>query len=419
MAAGAIRRPPKNNSANMIKNATTCITELRRYRRNNAIRFPTVTANRLFSSPPQLTDSNVSRDSGRQPVSVVICPLSAVVREEYTFPHGFRISTHEEAGYKRDVSDVARSLPTAGGSMTLDIDGLGKQYGDTWALRDVSFDVSSGVVGLLGPNGAGKSTLMRIVTTVTTPTEGTVRWNGTDVTENPTPMRRAVGYLPQSFGTYPNLTAREFLHYLAGVRGVTDPGDRIDELLSVVNLTDDADRALGGFSGGMRRRVGIAQALVADPDLLIVDEPTVGLDPTERARFRNLLTELAADRVVILSTHIVSDIEATASEIALLEDGSLLTHTDPGTLLDRVDGAVWEVVVPESELAATKRAHTVSGTTRRPDGVHLRVVSETRPEGDARPVDPTLEDAYLDIVDRQTPTVSDEASSVSPEVSGE
>jgi ABC-type multidrug transport system ATPase subunit len=283
----------------------------------------------------------------------------------------------------------------------LQLDGVGKQYGDTWALRDVDLDLTEGVVGLLGPNGAGKSTLMRIVTTFTEPTEGTVRWNGTDVVENPTAMRESVGYLPQSFGTYPNLTAREFLRYLAAVRGVRNPGDRIDQLLAVVNLADDADRALEGFSGGMRQRVGIAQALLADPDLLIVDEPTVGLDPAERARFRNLLTELAADRIVILSTHIVSDVEATASDIALLNDGSLLAHTDPTALLERVDGSVWDLVVPESELAATKRAHTVSGTTRRSDGVHVRVIASESPGENASSVEPTLEDAYLHAVERR------------------
>ncbi|MEZ3117390.1 ABC transporter ATP-binding protein [Halobaculum sp. MBLA0147] len=279
--------------------------------------------------------------------------------------------------------------------MKLELDGLGKQYGDTWALHDVTLEVEPGVVGLLGPNGAGKSTLMQIVTTFTEPTAGTVRWNGTDVIEEPTVMREAVGYLPQEFGVYPRLTAREFLRYLAAVRGLSSPGDRIDDLLDVVNLSAAADERLGGFSGGMRRRVGIAQALLTDPELLIVDEPTVGLDPTERARFRRLLGALAADRIVILSTHIVPDVEATADEVALLDDGELVAHTTPGALLDRVEDYVWEVVVPESAVDEIGREYTVASTTRRSDGVHLRVLSAERPTADARSVDPTLEDAYL------------------------
>ena len=295
-------------------------------------------------------------------------------------------------------------------SVKLELDDLGKQYGDTWALRGVDLSLEPGVVGLLGPNGAGKSTLMQIVTTFTKPTEGTVRWNGTDVVDNPQPMRESVGYLPQTFGVYPSLTAREFLRYLAAVRGLSNPGDRIDELLAVVNLEDAADNRLGGFSGGMRRRVGIAQALLTDPELLIVDEPTVGLDPTERARFRSLLSALAADRIVVLSTHIVPDVEATASDIALLDDGELVAHTTPGELLGGVAGEVWEVVVPETELTTVKRNHTVASTTRRNDGVHLRVVATDRPTADATTVDPTLEEAYLHAIETDHTPVSAEVT---------
>jgi len=223
-------------------------------------------------------------------------------------------------------------------------------------------------------------------------------------------MRESVGYLPQEFGVYPSLTASEFLRYLAAVRGLSSPSDRIDELLAVVNLEDAADKRLGGFSGGMRRRVGIAQALLTDPELLIVDEPTVGLDPTERARFRSLLGALAADRIVVLSTHIVPDVEATASDVALLDDGELLAHTTPADLLNRVDGRVWEIVVPEAELATVKRDYTVAGTTRRSDGVHLRVVSGDRPMDDATPVEPTLEEAYLYEIETDRTAVSPEVT---------
>jgi len=284
--------------------------------------------------------------------------------------------------------------------MQLELDGIEKRYGDEHALRDVDLVLEPGVVGLLGPNGAGKSTLMRIVTTVLQPTDGRVRWNGTDVREEPRAIRDSVGYLPQSFGVYPSLTAREFLRYLAAIRGVSNVGERIDDLLALVNLEAAADRRLGGFSGGMRQRVGIAQALLADPDLLVVDEPTVGLDPTERVRFRNVLAELAEDRIVVLSTHIVSDVEVIASDIVLLHDGRVLAHESPATLLDEVEGSVWEWTVDDDDLAAVKREYTISGTARRSDGVAVRVVSASRPTPAAEPAEPTLEDAYLDAIGR-------------------
>ena len=285
---------------------------------------------------------------------------------------------------------------------TLRVENLSKRYGDTWALDSVNLTFETGIVGLLGPNGAGKSTFMRLITAVLEPTEGSVYWNGTDTSENPRAIRRAVGYLPQSFGVYPNLTAKEFLSYLASIRGVSDAGDRIDDLLDLVNLSADADRRLGGFSGGMRQRVGIAQALLADPDLLVVDEPTVGLDPEERVRFRNVLTDLADDRIVVLSTHIVSDVEATASDIALLNDGEILAHERPATFLEEATGAVWEWTVSESSLAAIKAEHTVSSTSRGVDGLRVRVVSKTAPAPAAEQVEPTLEDAYLHAIGETT-----------------
>jgi len=286
--------------------------------------------------------------------------------------------------------------------MTLEAANLGKRFGNTWALRNIDFTLGSGVVGLLGPNGAGKSTLMRLVTTFGTPTEGRVYWNGTDVFDEPNVIRSAVGYLPQTFGVYPSLTAREFLSYLAGIRGVGNAGDRIDDLLGLVNLGDAADDRLGGFSGGMRQRVGIAQALLSEPDLLVVDEPTVGLDPEERVRFRNVLADLGEDRVVVLSTHIVSDIEATASEVALLHDGQLVAHEQPSALIERASGTVWEWVVPDSDIRAVKQTHTISTTTRQQDGVRVRAISETAPDTTAEAVEPTLEDAYLYTIGENT-----------------
>lgn len=276
---------------------------------------------------------------------------------------------------------------------------VGKQYGDIWGVRDVSLDLSPGVLGLLGPNGAGKSTLMRLITTYLTPTEGAITFDGTDIVEDPNTARENVGYLPQDFGVYPDLTAEEFLEYLAAIRGLNrkQARDRIEDLLELTNLRDARDRRLGGFSGGMRQRVGIAQALLTDPDLLVVDEPTVGLDPAERVRFRNVLSSLGDDRVVILSTHIVSDVEATANEVAILSDGRLRTHTTPECLLENVTDRVWEVVISQDELQSLKSEYLTSTTTRRTDGVHARVVTDDPPR-DATAASPTLEEAYLDLL---------------------
>jgi ABC-2 type transport system ATP-binding protein len=265
-----------------------------------------------------------------------------------------------------------------------------------WALRDFTLDLRPGVLGLLGPNGAGKTTLMSILATITRATQGRVLWNDTDLAENPDAIRAVLGYLPQDFGVYPNLNAVEFLEYLAAVKGLDAAASRrrIDELLNLVNLADVRKRPLGGYSGGMKQRIGIAQALLNDPQLLIVDEPTAGLDPEERVRFRNLLSELSGERIIILSTHIVSDVEATATDIALISSGTLVAHATPEELLRQVEGKVWEQVVPSDQLTAAKQKYLISGTTRRSDGVHIRVLASAAPNG-AQPLAPTLEDAYL------------------------
>jgi ABC-2 type transport system ATP-binding protein len=281
--------------------------------------------------------------------------------------------------------------------LKLVIDKVGKRYrGGNWALKGFNLDLNPGVLGLLGPNGAGKTTLMSILATITRATEGQVTWNGTDVASNPDGLRAVLGFLPQDFGVYPNLNAVEFLEYLAAVKGLDAATSRrrIDELLNLVNLTDVRKRPLGGYSGGMKQRVGIAQALLNDPQLLIVDEPTAGLDPEERVRFRNLLSDLAGERIVILSTHIVSDVEATATDIALIAQGTLVTHASPEELLRQVEGKVWEWVLPSAELNAAKQKYLISNTSRRSDGVHARVLADTPPSG-AQPVMPNLEDAYL------------------------
>jgi ABC-2 type transport system ATP-binding protein len=192
-----------------------------------------------------------------------------------------------------------------------------------------------GILGLLGPNGAGKSTLMRMLATVTKPTSGTIRFNGSDVTASPDALRRTLGYLPQDFGIYPHLTAVEFLEYIGALKGIPRRAlrARIDALLDALNLTQVRSRALGGFSGGMRQRVGIAQALLNDPRLLIVDEPTAGLDPEERQRLRTLLRQMAGDRIIIFSTHICSDVESIATRVAVVAGGALLAYDRPSTLV--------------------------------------------------------------------------------------
>src|SRR5208282_2994580 len=285
--------------------------------------------------------------------------------------------------------------------MRLNVESVTKNYrGGVHALRGVKLSLEPGVLGLLGPNGAGKSTLMRILATITRPTTGRVLWNDVDIAQKPDGLREVLGYLPQDFGVYPNLNAIEFLEYLAAVKGISAAAARrrIDELLALVNLTEVRKRPLGGYSGGMRQRVGIAQALLNDPKLLIVDEPTAGLDPEERVRFRNLLSELSGERIVILSTHIVSDVEATATGIAIVSRGRLVTHAAPEELLARLERKVWEWVVASADLPAARQRFLISTVTRRSDGAHARVVSDAAPGPGAARVAPTLEDAYLHAV---------------------
>ena len=282
-------------------------------------------------------------------------------------------------------------------SLVIETHNLSKAYKGVQALTDFNLTLTPGILGLLGPNGAGKSTLMRMLATITKPTEGTILWNGRDAVKDPEALRSVLGYLPQDFGVYPNLSAQEFLEYMAAIKGMSGEKARrkISDLLDVVNLHDAARRSLGGYSGGMRQRVGIAQALLNDPQLLIVDEPTVGLDPEERVRFRNLLSDLAGERIVILSTHIVSDVESTATDLAIIHKGHLKVRARPEQLLKQMEGSVWEWMATSEELPALKKQFLVSGTLRRTDGVEVRVVSEARPCPEAQPVTPSLEDVYL------------------------
>lgn len=280
---------------------------------------------------------------------------------------------------------------------------VAKAYrGGVRGVDRVTLRLGPGLVGLLGPNGAGKSSLMRIAATVTRPTSGQVLFDGTDAVARPDALRRNLGYLPQDFGVYPHLSAREFLSYLAAVKGIParTARTRIGELLELVDLAGAGRRPLGKYSGGMLRRVGIAQALLSDPRVLIVDEPTAGLDPEQRVLFRNLLADLAADRVVLLSTHIVSDVESVASDIAIMAHGKIATRGTPQDILRQAEGRVWEMTVPQDALARLRERHLISRMIRTGTGVRVRLLAPAAPDASAVLVPPDLEDAYLAIVHR-------------------
>lgn len=283
--------------------------------------------------------------------------------------------------------------------MSLVIKNLTKQYNKhKTGLSDYSITIEKGVLGLLGPNGAGKSTLMKIIATISKPTTGTLFLNGEDIVAHPDSIRKILGYLPQDFGVYPNLNAHEFLAYIAAMKGVggKDLRKRIDMLLEGVNLTADAKRPIGTYSGGMKQRIGIAQALLNDPKVLIFDEPTVGLDPEERVRFRQLISDLADDCIIILSSHIVSDIETIADEVAIMKNGTLLNKAAQPDIIKLVEGKVFEVVVDNNALAAIKSKHQVIDTSRQKEQTKVRFISKTNePEPAATLANATLEDAYL------------------------
>jgi ABC-type multidrug transport system ATPase subunit len=285
--------------------------------------------------------------------------------------------------------------------MQLTVEGVGKRFrGSVWALRDVSLELGPGLLCLLGPNRAGKTTLMSIIATVSRPSLGRVLWDGVDTAKRPNQLRAVLGYLPQDFGLYPSLTVVELLEYLAAIKGLrrSVARSRIEELLHLVNLFEARERRLADYSGGMKQRVGIAQALLNDPQVLLADEPTIRLDPGERIRFLGLLADLARDRIVVLSTRSVTDAEMTASRIAVLDRGRLLAHARPEELLEQTEGQVWQWQVPASEMPEIEKRHLVSSATRQGDRVMVRAVAASLPEDAARLVQPRLEDAYLSLL---------------------
>lgn len=281
--------------------------------------------------------------------------------------------------------------------MELSVRNVSKRYRDFLALNNVSLTLHPGVIGLLGPNGAGKSTLLRILATVMRPTEGQLTWNGVDLLKHPDALRQVLGYVPQDFGVYQHLSAVEFLEYIAAAKGVPRAGlsQRIADLLAMVNLSQVARRPLHTYSGGMRQRVGIAQALLSNPAVVLMDEPTAGLDPAERVHLRRLLVDLAGHRIVLLSTHIVADIEAVADRVVVIAKGQIRSDSPPEGLLQAAHGMVWEGTVSAQAYDALRQSRIISSAVRRPAGVHIRTVGAAPPAGDFRPVTPTLEDAYL------------------------
>lgn len=281
--------------------------------------------------------------------------------------------------------------------MKLEFKNVTKQYGEVNAVNKVNCVMEKGIYGLLGVNGAGKTTLMRMLCTIVQPSEGQILWNGKDIWKLGCEYREVLGYLPQDFGYYPNYTAMEFLMYVAALKGI--PKDmakkRANELLEVVGLSNVANKKVKTFSGGMKQRVGIAQALLNNPGILILDEPTAGLDPKERVRFRNLLSEYAGDKIVILSTHIVSDVEAIADEVLLMKKGKFVLQGAVQELTEKANGKVWELTVSPSEARKWQTRTTVANLRHEGKDMVLRIVSDNMPSKQAVPCEATLEDLYL------------------------
>lgn len=285
--------------------------------------------------------------------------------------------------------------------MLLDIQSLSHHYQSgkdiKVAIKSLSLAVQPGILGLLGPNGAGKSSLMRILATITKPSQGNIFWQGQDIVKSPQVLRKELGYLPQYFGVYDQLSGIEFLQYIASLKGLnkTIADQTIEALLHKLNLTHAAHLSLKGYSGGMKQRIGIAQALLNDPKLLIIDEPTVGLDPQERANFRQLLTELAGERCIIFSTHIVADVESIADRIAIMQSGHLIQSDSPSALQHKIANKCWQLTVNFSELKQIQQEFIISHSVRKESMVELNIVADDCPDARAISRTPSLEDAYL------------------------
>lgn len=281
--------------------------------------------------------------------------------------------------------------------MELQVEHLCKSYRKKEALRDVSFTLQKGVYGLLGENGAGKSTLMRMMATVDFPTKGEIRYEGKSIYAMDEEYRGLIGYMPQNYSIYPGFTARDFLQYMGTLKGVPEEKlkSRIGEVLNFVNLSDVADKKVKTFSGGMKRRIGIAQAIINEPQILIFDEPTAGLDPRERIRFSNIISDMGKDKIILLSTHIVSDIEAIANELVVIKNGNILETGNVDELVKKVKGQVWESIVSQEVYHSLRKERSVIHLKQMGRDVQVRFVGDKYPNAENCPVEPTLEDYYI------------------------
>ena len=267
--------------------------------------------------------------------------------------------------------------------MILNITNLTKQYGKLTALHNFSYEFTSGVYGLLGPNGAGKSTLMNIITDNLRATSGIVEFDGKDTIEMGADFRKILGFMPQQQGIYPNFTLERFLYYMAALKGMkkSEAKADIERLLNLVNLQDSRSKRLGGFSGGMKQRALIAQAMLGNPKIIILDEPTAGLDPKERIRIRNLIAEIAFEKIVIIATHVVSDIEFIAKEVLLLKKGEIIDSGKPHELCEKINGNVFEIVSTENNLLEISNEYKVGNISKDEKNIYVRVISEDPPVG--------------------------------------
>ncbi len=281
--------------------------------------------------------------------------------------------------------------------MKLEIENLTKRFQDVAAVDGGSCTLTTGVYGLLGVNGAGKTTLMRMLCTLLKPTGGRILWDGKDIFELGGAYRRVLGYLPQDFGFYPDFTVRDYLRYISSIKGLRPAAarQRTALLLQQVGLEKAENKKMKKLSGGMKRRVGIAQAMLNDPEILILDEPTAGLDPKERIRFRNIISAFSRNRIVILSTHIVSDVEYIADRILLMKQGELILQGNLSQVTEKLRGCVWECTAQAGQAEALNERYAVSNLRNCGDKVSLRIVAEEKPTEDALPAEPNLEDVYL------------------------
>lgn len=284
---------------------------------------------------------------------------------------------------------------------TIKIEGLHKSYGKVQVLKDVDLHIDTGLFGLLGPNGAGKTTLMKILSTILPWKEGQVTIYDYNLSEEGDKVRELLGYLPQHFHAPGQLTGREFLHYVGSMKGLSDKSERtqqVDRLLEEVNLQPQANKKVKSYSGGMKRRLGIAQALLGNPKLIILDEPTAGLDPSERIRFRNMIEKLSKDYTIILSTHIISDIESSCEKVAVLNHGEVLFQGTTELLAERAVNFVWELAVPYAEYDQIEKEHVVIASRREKDNIVFRLIANGSPDMRAIAVEPTIEDGYMAVI---------------------